>query len=57
VPNADETYEFDMQIAKAQPIEEYAPSRCPECGAPIRIYLDECVTVVPPSCLFEARSP
>ena len=46
-----------MQIAKAQPIEEYAPSRCPECGAPIRIYLDECVTVVPPSCLFEARSP
>lgn len=35
----DDTYEFDMPIAKAQPREEYEPGECPECGAPVQIYL------------------
>lgn len=35
----DETYEFDMPADNAEPMEEYAPGTCPECRAPIRIYL------------------
>jgi hypothetical protein len=35
----DETYEFDMLVGKAEPMEERAPGKCPECGAPIRIHL------------------
>jgi len=35
----DETYEFDMPIGDSALNEEYVPGTCPECGAPIRIYL------------------
>lgn len=28
---SDETYEFDMPIAEAQPLEELAPRKCPDC--------------------------
>jgi hypothetical protein len=35
----DETYEFDMPIAKAQPFEDRVPGKCPDCGGPVRIYL------------------
>ena len=35
----DETYEFDMPIAKAHPMEEYEPGTCPECGAPVQMHL------------------
>ena len=35
----DETYEFDMPLAKAPPEEACEPGTCPKCGAPIRIYL------------------
>lgn len=35
----DETYEFDMPISKAQPMEGHEPGKCPECGAPVRIHL------------------
>ena len=31
----DETYEFDVPLAKAQPMEGYEPGKCPECGASI----------------------
>ena len=35
----DKTYEFDMPAAESDPKEEYVPGTCPECRAPIRIYL------------------
>ena len=35
----DETYEFDALAAESDPKEEYTPGTCPECRAPIRIYL------------------
>ena len=35
----DETYEFDMPITKAQPMEAYEPGKCLECGAPIQMHL------------------
>jgi len=38
--HADEdTYEFEMPIDEAQPEEERAPGKCPDCGAPVWIYL------------------
>jgi Zn ribbon nucleic-acid-binding protein len=35
----DETYEFDLPVAKAQPMEAYEPGKCPQCGAPVRLHL------------------
>ena len=35
----DETYDFDMPFAKAQPMEAYKPGKCPESGAPIQMHL------------------
>ena len=35
----DKTYEFDMPVAQSDPKEEYVPGTCPDCRAPIRIYL------------------
>jgi hypothetical protein len=35
----DRTYEFDIPAAESDPNEEYVPGTCPECRAPIRIYL------------------
>jgi ribosomal protein S27AE len=35
----DDTYEFDLPLAKAQPREEYVSGKCPECGAPIQMHL------------------
>jgi hypothetical protein len=35
----DETYEFDLPAAGAEPLEEHVPGTCPECRAPIRIHL------------------
>lgn len=35
----DDTYEFDLPIAKAQPKEEFVHGECPECVARVRIYL------------------
>jgi len=35
----DDTYEFDMPFAKSQPMEDYAPGKCPECGSPVQVYL------------------
>jgi hypothetical protein len=35
----DETLEFDMQHAKAQPREESVPGKCAKCGAPVRMDL------------------
>jgi hypothetical protein len=35
----DETYEFDLPAEDAEPREEYVPGTCPQCRAPIRIYL------------------
>lgn len=35
----DETYDFDVPSDDAQPMEAYEPGSCPECGAPVRIYL------------------
>ena len=35
----DETYEFDVPFAKAQPAEAYEPGKCPKCGAPIQMHL------------------
>jgi endogenous inhibitor of DNA gyrase (YacG/DUF329 family) len=33
------TYKFDMPLANAQPMEAYEPGKCPECGAPVQMYL------------------
>ncbi len=35
----DETYEFDMPLAKSQPTQTSEPGKCPECGAPVQIQL------------------
>lgn len=35
----DETYEFDMPLAKAQAMETYLPGRCEECDARVQMYL------------------
>ena len=35
----DDTYEFDLPLAKAQPMEGYEPGTCPECGAPVQMHL------------------
>jgi hypothetical protein len=35
----DETYEFALPLAKAQPMEGDEPGVCPECGAPIQMHL------------------
>jgi endogenous inhibitor of DNA gyrase (YacG/DUF329 family) len=35
----DETYEFDIPLAKSQPMEAYEAGKCPECGAPIQMHL------------------
>ena len=35
----DETYEFDVPLAKAQPMQAYEPGKCPECKAPITMHL------------------
>jgi hypothetical protein len=35
----DDTYEFDMPAAESDPKEQYVPGTCPECRAPIWIYL------------------
>lgn len=35
----DDTYEFDLPIAMAQPTEESEPGKCPECGAKVLIRL------------------
>ena len=35
----DETYEFDLPLAKAQPMEAYEHGKCLECGAPILMHL------------------
>ena len=35
----DETYEFDMPVANANPEDAPEPGTCPKCGAPTRIYL------------------
>jgi hypothetical protein len=35
----DEAYEFDMPLAKSQPMEGSEPGACPECGAPVQIHL------------------
>jgi len=35
----DETYEFDTPFAKSKPMEFCESSECPECGAPVLMYL------------------
>jgi hypothetical protein len=35
----DEAYEFDMPLAKSQPMEAYESGKRPECGAPIQMHL------------------
>jgi hypothetical protein len=35
----DDTYEFDLPIAKAQPMEAYEPGKCLECGALVSMQL------------------
>ncbi len=35
----DDSYEFDLPRAKAQPRKEYVADECPECGAPILMHL------------------
>jgi ribosomal protein S27AE len=35
----DETYEFDLPLAKAQPMEAYEPGKCSECGASVQVHL------------------
>lgn len=35
----NDTYEFAMPLAKAQPMEAYEPARCPECGAAVKMHL------------------
>jgi hypothetical protein len=34
-----ETYQFEMPAAESDPEEEHVPGTCPECRAPIRVYL------------------
>ena len=35
----DDTYEFDLPLANAQPMEQHVPGKCPKCGAPIQMNL------------------
>ena len=35
----DDTYEFDLPLRKAQPMEAYEPGKCPECKAPVLMHL------------------
>jgi len=35
----DETYEFDKPFTRAQPMESCESGECPECGAPVLMYL------------------
>jgi hypothetical protein len=35
----DETYEFDLPLGKAQPMEAYEPGKCLECGASVQMHL------------------
>ena len=35
----DETFEFDLPLAKAPPMEAYEPGRCSECKAPVQMHL------------------
>lgn len=35
----DETYDIDVPSTEALSMEAYEPGTCPECGAPLRIYL------------------
>ena len=35
----DDTYEFDMRFAKSKPMESCESGECPECGAPVLMYL------------------
>jgi hypothetical protein len=35
----DETYEFDIQLAKSYTMEAYEPGRCLECGARVHMPL------------------
>ena len=35
----DDTYEFSLPLAKAQPTEAYEPGKCPKCRAPIHMHL------------------
>lgn len=42
----NETYEIDMPAGESDPKVEYVPGTCPECRAPIRIYLRR--AMVPP---------
>lgn len=36
----DDTYEFDMPVAEAYPMEAYESGKCPECGGPIQMHLN-----------------
>jgi DNA-directed RNA polymerase subunit RPC12/RpoP len=40
-----ETYELDMPVDKAQPLEGREPGQCPECGAKLRIHLKRVIKV------------
>jgi hypothetical protein len=35
----DETYEFDLPLGKAQPMEASEPGKWLECGAPVQMHL------------------
>jgi DNA-directed RNA polymerase subunit RPC12/RpoP len=35
----DDSYQFDVPLRKAQPMEAYAPGKCSECGAPVQMHL------------------
>jgi len=35
----DETYESNMPFTKAQPMESCESGECPQCGAPVLMYL------------------
>lgn len=35
----DDTYEFDLPRAKAQPMEGNEPGKCPKCGAAVLMHL------------------
>jgi DNA-directed RNA polymerase subunit RPC12/RpoP len=35
----DDTYEFEMPRDNSEPMEEYVPGTCPDCGAEIPMHL------------------
>jgi len=35
----DDTYEFDLPLTKAQPMEAYELGKCAECGASVQMHL------------------